>query len=155
DVRDALAPQNGLYTLAALDETTSYQVIGAMKEIRVAPEDPETVLERMCAPTTHVVTMTVTEKGYCLDGEGNLDVAHRDIRHDLRNPQAPASLIGFLVEALRRRQAAGLGPLTVISCDNLVDNGTRLCRAVTQLARMRDPGLAAWIEERVQFPRTM
>jgi fructuronate reductase len=155
DVRDALAPQNGLYTLATLDETTSYQLIGAMKELLVAPEDPETVLERLSAPSTRVVTMTVTEKGYCLDSQGNLDVAHGDIRRDLRAPHAPTSLIGYLVEALHRRREAGLGPLTIISCDNLVDNGVRLGRAVSQLAHMRDASLASWIEERVQFPRTM
>src|SRR5712675_3648464 len=66
DVRDALVPQDGLYTLAALDGTTSYQVIGALKQTLVAREDPETVLEQLCAPRTRVVTITVTEKGYCL-----------------------------------------------------------------------------------------
>jgi fructuronate reductase len=155
DVRDALAPQDGLYTLATLEETASYQVIGALREILVAPEDPETVLERLCAPATRVVTITVTEKGYCLDREGNLDLAHAEIRRDFRTPHAPTSLIGYLVEALSRRRAAGLGPLTVISCDNLVDNGVRLARAVGQMSRMRDARLADWIEERVLFPRTM
>jgi fructuronate reductase len=101
------------------------------------------------------VTITVTEKGYCLGSDGNLDVAHADIRRDLRTPHAPTSLIGYLVEALSRRRAAGLGPLTIISCDNLVDNGTRLARAVGQLAEMRERNLARWIDELVQFPRTM
>ncbi len=155
DVRDALVPQDGLYTLATLDESTSYRVIGALKQTLVAPEDPESVLEQLSAPTTRVVTMTVTEKGYCLGADGNLDMTHGDIRRDLRSPHSPTSLIGYLVEALRRRRASGVGPLTIISCDNLVDNGTRLGRAVQQLAEVDDRNLARWIEERVAFPRTM
>src|SRR5262249_14663292 len=123
DVRDALAPQDCLYTLAVLDVTTSYQVIGALKRTLVAPEDPETVLEQLGSPRTRVVTITVTEKGYCLGADGNLDMAHADIRRDLRSPHSPSSLIGYVVEALRRRRASGAGPLTIISCDNLVDNG--------------------------------
>ena len=155
DVRDALVPQDGLYTLASLDETTSYRVIGALKQTLVAPENPSAVLGQLSAPGTRVVTMTVTEKGYCLGPDGNLDMSHPDILRDLRTPSAPASLIGYLVEALRRRRDGGAGPLTVISCDNLVDNGTRLGRAVQQLARVGDVSLARWIEEKVAFPRTM
>jgi len=142
DVRDALGPQDGLYTLASLDETTSYQIIGALKQTLVAPENPQSVLEQLSAPRTQVVTMTVTEKGYCLGPDGNLDLSHADIRRDLQSAHAPASLIGYLVEALRRRRASGAGPLTIVSCDNLVDNGTRLRRAVQQLAQVSDPELA-------------
>ena len=155
DVRDALAPQDGLYTLATLDQKISYQVIGALREILVAPEDPENVLNKLSAPTTRVVTITVTEKGYCLDAKGSLDTTHTDIQSDLRAPQLPTSLIGYLVEGLRRRRAAGSEPLTIISCDNLTDNGTRLSRAVCQLAELRDPSLAHWIEDHASFPRTM
>ena len=155
EVRDALQPQNGLYTLATLDESVSFRVMGALQELLVAPEDPEQVLGRMSAPGTHVITMTVTEKGYCLDAAGALDMGHADIQRDLQHPEQPRSLIGYLVEGLRRRRAAGLAPLTVISCDNLVDNGIRLGRAVSQLAAARDPGLARWIEDHCHFPRTM
>jgi len=155
DVRDALEPQDGLYTLATLDETVSYQVIGAVREILVAPQDPIRVLERLSAPMTRIVTITVTEKGYCLDGAGDLDVTHADIQRDLRSPQSPSSLIGYLVDGLQRRRVAGVSPLTIISCDNLVDNGARLGRAVRQLAELRDPSLARWIEDKVSFPRTM
>jgi fructuronate reductase len=158
EVRDALAPQDGLYTLAALDEHVSFQVIGSLREILVAPEDPERVLERLSAPTTRVVTITVTEKGYCLDPAGDLDTGHADIQRDLRQPHRPTSLIGFLVEGLRRRRDAGSGgllPLTVISCDNLIDNGARLARTVGQLADLREPRLSRWIEDHVRFPRTM
>lgn len=155
DVRDALEPQGGLYTLATLDQTVSYRVVGALQELLVAPENPERVLSRMSAATTRVITITVTEKGYCLDASGSLDPNHPDIQRDLEHPEQPRSLIGYLVEGLRRRREAGLAALTVISCDNLVDNGARLAGAVGQLARLRDPGLAHWIEDHVRFPRTM
>jgi fructuronate reductase len=154
-VRDALAPQDGLYTLVTLDAEVSYQVIGALREILVAPEDSQQVLQRLSAPATRVVTITVTEKGYCLTPDGGLDVANPDILRDLRDPRTPVSLIGYLVEALDRRRRAGSAAPTIISCDNLIDNGTRLGRAVAQLARMRDASLASWIEDHAQFPRTM
>ena len=155
DVRDALVPQDGLYTLATLDEQISYRVIGALQEICVAPEDPERVLRRLSAPATRVVTITVTEKGYCLSGDGSLDMAHPDIVRDTSHAQTPSSLIGYLTEALSRRRTAGVDPLTIISCDNLVDNGARLAKAVVQFAGTRDSGLAQWIQERVPFPGTM
>ena len=155
DVRDALAGQDNLCTIAIRDEAISYQVIGAMRQMLVAPENPEAVLQRLCAPSTHIVTLTVTEKGYCLAGDGTLDLSHADIRHDLQNRSAPSSVVGFLAEALRRRRAAGIAPFTVISCDNLVDNGTKLARATAQFARTADAELARWIESAVFFPRTM
>jgi fructuronate reductase len=155
DVRNALAEQDNLYTIAIRDETISYEVVGAIRELLVAPENPEAVLQRLCAPSTHIVTITVTEKGYCLAGDGSLDVTHPDIRRDLQNPRAPGSVVGLLSEALRRRRTWGLAPFAVISCDNLVDNGAKLARATAQFARTADPALASWIESEVFFPRTM
>lgn len=155
DVRDALSPQEGLYTLVTLDDTISFQVVGALREILVAPENPGRVLDRLCAPATRVVTITVTEKGYCLRPDGSLDAEHPDILWDIQNLREPRSLIGFLVEALDRRRLAGSAPLTIISCDNLVDNGTRLAGAVVQLAHMRRRELGDWIRTQVMFPRTM
>lgn len=154
-VRDALVPQDCLYTLAELDENPSFRVIGALRELLVATESPERVLTKLCDPQTHVVTLTVTEKGYCLDAAGDLDMQHPDIAHDANSPQSPASVVGFLVEALARRRAARMRPPTIISCDNLTENGTRLARAVSQLAATRDPDLARWIETEVCFPCTM
>jgi fructuronate reductase len=155
DVRDALVSQDCLYTLATLDESTSYQVIGAIKEVLFALEQRALVLARLAAARTRLVTITVTEKGYCLGGDGNLDTTHPDIRHDLNNPHEPVSLIGYLVEGLALRRAAGSRPVTIVSCDNLVDNGTKLGRATAQLAAERDASLAKWIEANVAFPRTM
>ena len=154
-VRDALSPQDCLYTIAILDEQSSFRVIGSVKEVLVAPESPGTVLERMVAAATRIVTATITEKGYCLNKEGGLDLSHPDIVFDLQNPAAPRTFVGFLARALRMRHDMGRDPFNVISCDNLADNGHRLRRAVIEFARASDPSLVAWIEAEVPFPCTM
>ena len=154
-VTDALAPQDGLYTLAELDERVSFRVVGALTELLSASRSPEAVLSRLAHPATRVVTMTVTEKGYCLGADGELDLSHPDVALDLERPYAPVSVPGCLVEALKRRRAAGLRPFTAISCDNLVDNGRKLGAAVVALARESDPDLARWIEAEGAFPSTM
>ncbi|MDZ5647909.1 mannitol dehydrogenase family protein [Nitrospirillum sp. BR 11828] len=154
-VRDALVPQDGLYTLVTLDRTIGHRVIGSIREVLCAPEAQERVLDRLAAPATRVVTITVTEKGYCLTAAGELDTAHPDIIHDLAHPETPVSVIGYIVAGLRRRRAAGLPPYTVISCDNMTDNGQRLGRATAQYAAAVDAGLGAWVREQVAFPSTM
>ena len=154
-LRDALTPQDGLYTLAELDETPTVRVIGAIRELLVAAEDPAAVSRRLCAPDTSLITITVTEKGYCLDGGGELDFGHSDILHDLRHPETPRSLVGWLVRGLQLRHQRGLGPWLVVSCDNLSDNGPTLQRAVLAFAARRDGALVDWIERGTRFPRTM
>ncbi|WP_426000107.1 mannitol dehydrogenase family protein [Caulobacter sp. DWR1-3-2b1] len=153
--RDALAPQDGLYTLAQLDEETTFRIIGSIVEVLVAPEDPPAVFARLSAPMTRMVTLTVTEKGYCLSSDGGLDESHPDIVHDLAHSREPVSSVGYLVEGLRRRFAVGLPPYAVVACDNLADNGWRLKAAVVAFATKVDPELAAWIEVQGRFPRTM
>ena len=155
-VRDALVPQDGLYTLVELDREVRFRVIGALRTVLVATESPEAVLDQIAAPGVAVVTLTVTEKGYCLTTAGALDLEHADIRHDLARPAVPASAIGWLVEGLRRRRVAGSGPISVISCDNLTDNGRKLAAAVQALARAQDDAdLADWIGAQAAFPNTM
>ena len=103
DVRDALQPQDGLYTLALLGVTPQLRVIGSIREVLAAREQGEQVLQRLADPHVRIVMLTITEKGYCLIGE-NLDLAHPDIVHDLASSQTPVSAIGYLVEGLRRRR---------------------------------------------------
>ncbi|HEY5810247.1 MAG TPA: mannitol dehydrogenase family protein [Povalibacter sp.] len=154
-VRDALAPQDGLYVLNELGAESRLRVIGAIRELLVAAEDYEAAFDRLAARDTRMVTMTVTEKGYCLNASGLLDETHADIVHDLQSPAQPRSLIGLLTEGLRRRHAAGEKPFVVVCCDNLANNGHVLRRAVVAFAKHRDAGLAQWIEDEVAFPRTM
>lgn len=154
-VRDILAPQDNLYTLTIRDQSNSFRVIGAIQEILVAPEDPKKVIERLAMPSVKVVTLTVTEKGYCLTPEGGLDCNHKAIVHDLTNPDAPKSAVGFIVAGLRLRKARGISPFVPLSCDNITDNGHRLARAVQEFAYMVDPAFGSWVAENVRFPRTM
>ena len=152
-VRDALMPQDGLYTLAILDRTISYRVVGSVREILVAPEAVDAVLQRLVR--ARIVTSTVTEKGYCLAPDGTLDLAHPDIVHDLAHPRTPRSFVGYVVEGLRLRHAAGLKPFVLIPCDNLPNNGKRLKAAVIALAATFDAALADWIAAGLACPCTM
>ncbi len=155
DARDKLLEQDYLYTLAILDSQTSYQIIGALKEILVAGQDDQVILTRMSAPETKIVSLTVTEKGYCLDVAGALNLSHLDIAYDLANPQHPRSAIGLLCEGLRLRYANDTQPFNVLSCDNVSENGDKLRKAVLQYAQHIDTDLATWIDENVSFPNSM
>lgn len=154
EVRDALRPQDGLYTLALLGGRDSLRVIGSIRELLCAPLEQNAVLARLADPAVKLVTLTITEKGYCLAGDG-LDFAHPDIAHDLAHPATPRSAVGYLVAGLAARRAQGVAPYTVLSCDNLAANGRRLRQATLQYARHIDASLAAWIESRVAFPCSM
>ncbi len=156
-MRDALEPQNGLYTLSVRGaEGERLQVIGAIQNVLVAPEDPQALLEALSDPAIKVVTLTVTEKGYCYDPATTaLDEAHPDIVHDLTTPERPCTAPGFLIEALRRRRAAQTHAFTVVCCDNLPHNGRTVASIVTRFAALRDRDLAGYIANEVAFPSTM
>jgi mannitol-1-phosphate/altronate dehydrogenase len=150
--------QDCLYTLTRYppDRPPSHQVIGAMVEYLFAPDDPEAVLVRMTDPAIRVVTLTITEGGYNQDkktGEYLFDFAIT--KAELASPQTPRSAFGFIVEALRRRRAAGIAPFTVASCDNLRENGKVTHAAVVAHAGALDPSLAGWIDANVAFPNAM
>jgi len=157
DVRDALAPQDGLYTVAArADDSEALQVLGVLTGVRVAPEDPAGLVAAMADPRVAIVSLTVTEKGYGLDpASGDLDAGNADIRHDLDAPDAPRSALGLLTAAIAQRRSNGVAPFTVLCCDNLASNGETLARLVRQFASLRDPSLARFIENEVAFPSTM
>ena len=155
--RDALLPQDCLYTVAERDGGRDHlRVIGSVKQILVASDDADAVVARMCDPTVKVVSLTVTEKGYCHHpATGRLDFQHEDIVHDLGNPATPRSAPGYLVAALARRRRQGQPPFTVLCCDNLPHNGALLRTVVREYAQALDSGLAGWIDEHAAFPSTM
>ncbi|WP_292184046.1 mannitol dehydrogenase family protein [Mesorhizobium sp.] len=164
DTRDALTPQDGLYTLAIRSSgAEKLQVIGSIGAMLVAPEDPGAVLAALTDPRTRIVTLTITEKAYLRAAGGGLDTAHPDIVHDLATPELPKTAHGFLAEALARRRAAGTPPFTVLCCDNLPANGATLHRLLVEFAELRDAnlgvkgdgGLADHIAHRVAFPSSM
>ena len=156
DVRAALEPQDGLYSLTEREAEPSIRIIGAIRELLTAPRSPDAVLARLADPATRIVSATVTEKGYCLTPAGDLDLDLAAVRHDLARSLPPQTLVGWLVEGLRLRRAAGHAPPTVISCDNLSGNGERFRRSAIQFADASGQGdLARWIEASVAFPDTM
>jgi fructuronate reductase len=156
-VRDEMNPQDGLYTLVTRNGSGDrLAVIGAVGEVLVAPENPEALVERLAHPDTHIVTLTVTEKGYKLDpATGALRTDDPDVAADCADLTAPRTAPGFLVAALSARRDLGLPPFTAISCDNLPHNGRRLEQAVLAIARAHRPELAEWIETHGAFPETM
>ena len=154
--RDRLKPQGWAYTALELaPEGEKPQVVTVLRDVLVAPESPQAVLDAMAAPVVKIVSLTVTEKGYCHEpSTGRLNRAHPDIAHDLENP-LPKSAPGFLVRALQARRDRGLPPFTVLCCDNLPENGRVVRGVVLELAGLIDPALAAWIEAEGAFPATM
>jgi len=154
--RDKLRPQGWAYTAVELGpQGETPQVVTVLRDVLVAPEDPQAVLDAMAAPAVRIVSLTVTEKGYCHEpSTGRLNPDHPDIVHDLATP-LPKSAPGFLVRALQARRAAGAVPFTVLCCDNLPENGRVLRGVVLDLARLIDPALADWIAAEGAFPCAM
>lgn len=162
DTRDALKPQDGLYTLALRDVAgdgsarESLTIVGNLLDVLVAPEDPQAVLERIAHPDTRIVSLTITEKGYHHDpATGALRRDDADIAHDLLHPGAPRTMPGFVVHALDLRRRRGLMPVTLLSCDNLPANGEMLRGIVLAFAQAVDADLRDWIETHCTFPNSM
>jgi len=155
DAADALKAQGCLYTVESLGTAARYRVMGVIREALFGPRDRKRLLEAMSAPTTQVVTLTLSEKGYCLSADGTLDFSHPDIAADLADPQMPRSAIGWLALALGERRKNGAGSLTVLSCDNLQSNGEKLAQAVAAFAERSQPGLTPWIAANTAFPLSL
>ena len=157
DTYDALAPQDGLYTVSVRSQAgEALRVVGAIRQVIVAPRATEDLLHAMADPQTRIVTLTVTEKGYCHDpATGALNEAHPDIVHDLEFLKEPKSAPGFIVEALRRRRMAGVPPFTVLTCDNLPSNGRTVKRVLTRFAELVDPDLGRFVADELSCPSTM
>ena len=157
DTRDALAPQDGLYTLAQRDGSgETLEIIGALTGICVAPEDPPALVARMAHPDVRVVTLTITEKAYCRNpATGQLDETDPAVLADLANPDRPGTAIGFLAAALRARRATGTPPFTVLSCDNLPSNGSATHRLLTRFCTLLDPEFGNWVATELACPDSM
>lgn len=146
DVAAQLNPQDGLYTLtekSADGEAT--RVIGSVKNVLVAALDQEAVIASLAAPETQIASFTVTEKGYCRAADGSLDP----------NLAGPDSFYAFVAQGLRRRHDSGLSGLTLLSCDNLAENGRQLRSLMTAYLTLHDPALLPWFETHCTCPSTM
>ncbi|MEA9396171.1 mannitol dehydrogenase family protein [Lelliottia amnigena] len=153
-----LREQDHLFTVLEKGADGNQPIVnGAVHECLNAKLDSlAAIIEKFCEPQVAIVSLTITEKGYCIDpATGKLDTQNARILHDLENPTEPHSAPGILVEALHRRRERGLTPFTVLSCDNIPDNGHVVKNAVLGMAEKRSPELAKWIETHVSFPGTM
>ncbi len=163
-VRDRLKPQKFLYALASRDnEHEDIEIIGAVRDVVYAGDDPSVCPALIADRETRIVSMTITEKGYCHDpATGQLDENHPGVLLDLESPDKPVTAIGALAEGLRlRRDLAAVdlkggalksGSLTLLSCDNLPANGAALERILRRYVELVDPSLLAWIDDAVSFP---
>jgi fructuronate reductase len=143
---DQLNPQDGFYTAALRSgDATHRRLIGSVRHVLVARRDPEAVITAVASPHTHIVSFTVTEKAYCRDASGNLDLA-------LANEH---SFYRFVRDGLVRRQHAGLPGIALLSCDNLAGNGRQLQRLFTEYLEATAPQLTAWFRDNCSCPATM
>ncbi|HEY6631517.1 MAG TPA: mannitol dehydrogenase family protein, partial [Rhizobiaceae bacterium] len=151
-----LGSQDGHYTRLLVEgDKAEARVIGSIRRVLDADQDPEKAVATLADPGIDVITMTVTEKGYChIPASGALDWERPEISDDLKRVSDRRSLPGLLADMLARRMASN-APVTLISCDNIPGNGHILRNVVTSFADAADRPLAAWISDNVRFPSTM
>ncbi len=153
-VRDQLQPQGCLYTVTQSGNCGSQiRLIGAIREVLVAPQNPLAVIEALASPHTHIVSLTLTEKGYHRRSDQSLDFAHPAVSADLHG--GAQTLYGLLGRACAVRRDRGLPGVTLLSCDNLADNGAQLERLLLQFLERTDPATAAWVRRECRCPATM
>lgn len=157
EVRDALQPQDGLYSVTERDTAGErMRVIGSVREVLVGGQDAERIIAALASPDVHIATFTVTEKGYLRDPkQGSLLTTATDLAHDLQGSAAPRTIYGFLERGLVRRRAAGMPGMTLMSCDNLASNGRQLAALLDEYLERRDPTLAQWARRENRYPCTM
>ncbi len=152
-----LNPQQGLFSVLSEDAGGhELRVIGAVQQVLMAPREPDALDAAFSDPGIHIVTLTVTEAGYCLASDGcSLDSKLPAIQSDLANPLQASTAIGVLARGLKRRLDAHGAPLTIISCDNLGNNSTRLRGALTAYLELSWPEVLPWLEAQLRFPCSM
>ena len=146
DVAAQMNPQDGLYTVTERSVTgNATRLVGSVRNVLVASDDPEAVIAKLSAPATHIASLTITEKGYCRAADGSLDSVQAN----------KGCVFAFLSAGLRRRHDQGLPGLTLLSCDNLADNGRQLARLMGEYLDRHDPALVRWFEAECACPATM
>ncbi|CEL29460.1 mannitol dehydrogenase family protein [Pseudomonas fluorescens] len=156
--RDDLKEQDYLFTLFELGDSddTEVRVIGAIRDMLLAEDCAQALIDKLADPQIRIVSLTITEGGYCIDDSNGEFMAHLpQIQHDLAHPGAPTTVFGFLCAALEKRRGAGTPAFTIMSCDNLPHNGAVTRKALLAFATLRNTGLRDWIEQNVSFPNAM
>ncbi len=158
NIYKVLKKQDCLYTLVVQhpNGTVKSEVIGAIKEFLLAVDTPDLVIDKMAHRDTKIVSLTITEGGYNFNpSTGDFNFKSQDIQHELKHPDKPKTIFGFLTAALKKRRAAGLPPFSILSCDNIQHNGDVARKMLLAFAQKQDSELAAWIAKSVHFPNTM
>lgn len=157
-MRDALAEQDYLYTLYELGDTpdTQTRIIASINGMLLAEDDIQAVIDKLASPQIRIVSLTITEGGYCIDDSNGEFMSHLpQFQHDLGYPDAPRTVFGLLCAALNKRRAAGTAAFTIMSCDNLPHNGAVARKALLAFAALLDTELHDWIAAQVSFPNAM
>jgi fructuronate reductase len=152
---ETLTAQDNLYTVETLGADVDYRIVAVIRAALCSRSDPTSLLSGLAARRTHIVTLTVTEKGYCFGADGTVDFTHADIAHDLLHLDQARSAIGWLVRGFDARYRSHGCPMTVISCDNLQANGARLADAVIAFVERCKPEMLNWLKQHVAFPTTV
>jgi mannitol 2-dehydrogenase len=156
--RDDLKDQDYLFTLFELGDSddTEVRVIGAVRDMLLAEDGAQALIDKLASPEIRIVSLTITEGGYCIDDSSGEFMEHLPpIQHDLAHPDDPKTVFGFLCAALAKRRAAGTAAFTLMSCDNLPHNGAVTRKALLAFAALHDSGLRDWIAANVGFPNAM
>lgn len=156
-MREGLQVQDFLTTLIELDPegNQSCEVVGPMIGYVPVEKNNQKLIIAMSDSNIRIVSLTVTEGGYFLDENGDFNLKHPDIIHDINNPDIPKTVFGVIVSALKNRKKNNIGPFTGLSCDNLMQNGNKLKQAIIGIAKEQDLELSEWINQNCTFPNAM
>ena len=156
-MREGLQVQDFLTTLIELDPegNQSCEVVGPMIGYVPVEKNNQKLIIAMSDSNIRIVSLTVTEGGYFLDENGDFNLKHPDIIHDINNPDIPKTVFGVIVSALKNRKKNNIGPFTGLSCDNLMQNGNKLKQAIIGIAKEQDLELSEWINRNCTFPNAM
>jgi mannitol 2-dehydrogenase len=156
-MREGLQAQDFLTTLIELDPegNQSCEVVGPMIGYVPVERNNQKLIFAMSDSNIRIVSLTVTEGGYFLDENGDFNLKHPDIIHDINNPDIPKTVFGVIVSALKNRKKNNIGPFTGLSCDNLMQNGNKLKQAIIGIAKEQDLELSEWINQNCTFPNAM
>lgn len=156
-IADVFHNQDCLYTLITRhpDGKVESEVMGQMTEFLLASDNQQAVIERISNMDTKILSLTITEGGYKQRSDGEFDLYHPDVQHELNNPSDPKTIYGYLSAALKKRKEQGQYPFTVMSCDNIQHNGDVTRKMLLSFLSAQDKDLASWVEKEVAFPNSM
>lgn len=155
EMRKILVGQDFLTTIVEQEADGSTARVTAPLIDYIAPGDTAALIAKLADPAIRIVSLTITEGGYYLDAEGHFNPTHPEIVADAVGIENPKTVFGLILAGLMARREKGVGPFTVMSCDNIPGNGHVTENAVAGLAELVDAELAAWVRANVAFPNSM